>query len=86
MLDLETVQSQAHKLVSIQIQQDHSNLCSYICMAMFCVEYDCNALFLDDSKNVVCTSLRGSGEVSLSSKILATLFGPIPYTGEKQGK
>lgn len=36
LLDLETVQLQAHKLVSIQIQQDHSNLCSYICMAMLC--------------------------------------------------
>jgi hypothetical protein len=35
---------------------------------------------------VVCIYLKGSREVSSSSKILATLFGPIPYATKQENK
>jgi hypothetical protein len=35
---------------------------------------------------VVCTYLKGSREVSFSSKIFATFFGPIPYAMKQENK
>ncbi len=35
---------------------------------------------------VVCTCLKGSKEISFSSKILATFFGPIPYAMKQENK
>jgi hypothetical protein len=40
---------------------------------------------MDNLKMVVCT-YKGSREISFSSKILATLFGPIPYATKQENK